>query len=144
MKINYHVSFVSLVIGLTLALSCNSLVHNTVNFTQLVSDDLAKISSLADSAVTAKVMSKEDRQLFAKEVMLPAIDADQKLVNFLKTYDPSKPLPTQFTDLTNLLTTGLNKFILTLPNALERAALVTGFNVLNTDLTNWINSLGGK
>lgn len=132
----------TLVIGI--AFSCTSVVHKTVDYTELVSKDLQALSTNADKAVTAGIMTKDIRQAFAKEVMLPAIDAEQKLTSFLLSYDPSKPVPAQFDTLFQLSTDGVVKYINKLPNALEREVLLTGFDTLHTDLVNWINSLGRR
>lgn len=121
-----------------------SLVHDAVLSADKVTTDLEKISAFADSQVKAGTLTPNARQQFAQVIMLPAIAEVQKLVTFLKTYDPTQPIPPGFAQLNRLILAGVNNIFAAIPSGPGKDELINLSNIALADVNLWLSKTEKK
>jgi hypothetical protein len=132
------------IVGLVSCALGTSLVHDAVLSADKVTTDLEKISSNADLAVKNGYLTPNARQQFAQVIMLPAIAEVQKLVTFLKTYDPTQPIPPGFAQLNRLILAGVNNIFASIPSGPGKDELINLSNIALADVNLWLSKTEKK
>jgi hypothetical protein len=132
-----------LVIISLLSISCATFRHNAIPVQEQITALLVAISNDADKAVALNIMTKQQRQDFAKQIMLPSIDAASKINDCLLT-GKCTGITVTLTSLSNNLLTGINTYIAQLPNSDIKNSLIAKLNSAITFVTNLHTTIGGK
>lgn len=126
--------------ALVTTLGCATFRHNSVPVTETIATHLEQISAAADAATSIRVMSSAQRQLFARDVMLPLIAANKSFAQCLLD-GTCGSIPAQLKVLSTTLLKGITDFISAMPQVPATNVLVTK---LNDALTYVNNLIGGK
>ena len=118
--------------------NCATFRHQSVPITEQITTRLEQISMAADAATTIRVMTKVQRQDFAKKVMLPAIDANRAYATCLLNNNCGD-IPSSLVVLSKSLLVGISDFISILPKTSYTDDL---FAKLNSTIT-FINKIYG-
>lgn len=95
---------------LTVSCSINAFIHRSVPIQEQIILRLEEISKLADEAVALKIFTRTDRQEFAKQVMVPAINANKSYALCLRDGNCSD-LPEQLVALGKAFQVGIDLFV---------------------------------
>lgn len=78
-----------IVLFCALLTSCtvNQFIHKSIPVQEQITSQLENLSSIADEALALKIFTKEDRMLFARDVMIPAINANKTYAQCLLSGD---------------------------------------------------------
>jgi len=132
-----------LLLVILLSSSCATFRHSSIPVAERITTILEEISIAADTATNTGLFTREQRQQFAKEVMLPAITATQGLAGCLLSNKCSQ-LPLYLTTISQCLLKAVNQFASALPDSTVKRAIIEKSNVALVYVNNLYVKVGGK